>query len=388
MHSWIASVNPHSSDDLFDVGQAMYRLVKSAQWDVIAAAALEKPFSDFIDIRDDFWPTSDPTDVPRIERVIEAVRLVQLGEALCDDLYLRFEALASFVTVFHSLLPLIRTNLRYANIGTTTNPVQETTVEYLSKFMDMQRAVNQVYEERNLGDALHRIQIGITKSAITKVFNVSLTDLTTPLFPRSEPRPRIVQKKKKNKSKRNRRNRKRKQDMYDQNDVDIDQDELETKPSSPIAQQGDVEIRIEPSTPPPASTIATIAVASSAERQCSTTVKSTKDNPGTNPASTRPRPAGPVIHHDLPESEKDPLLALKSKIANIPSRMSDFVKEMSSIFNVKQSKTRNSLAFFDKRTGIPVFGMHRPHAKFVCISKRHELLRHELSPKAGTCGSQ
>lgn len=149
--------------------------------------------------------------------------------------------------------------------------------------------------------------------------------------------------------------------MYDQNDVDIDQDELETKPSSPIAQQGDVEIRIEPSTPPPASTIATIAVASSAERQCSTTVKSTKDNPGTNPASTRPRPAGPVIHHDLPESEKDPLLALKSKIANIPSRMSDFVKEMSSIFNVKQSKTRNSLAFFDKRTGIPVFGMHRPH---------------------------
>lgn len=175
MHSWIASVDPHSPDDVFDVGQAMYRLVRSAQAEVIHAAVAETPFSDVLKIeggvlkftgevlhRQDqdvhsmtvdsmladgvamsIMPAefiqvmtlarSDPTEVSRIERVIEAVRVVQLRETLCDDLYLRFEALASYVTVFRSLLPLIRTNPRYASINVRTNPVQETMLEYMSK---------------------------------------------------------------------------------------------------------------------------------------------------------------------------------------------------------------------------------------------------------------
>lgn len=393
LQSWVASVDPNSPNDVFDVGEAVYKLVKMAQYEAIHSAVWETPFCNFMEKRGDMvyfnadvtssvpggqslfdldpvlvdkltlaalppegsrlltLGRTDPTDVDQIERIIEAVRLMQREEALSSDLYLRFEALATYVTVFRSLLPLICTHPRYVEIGKCTidTPRQENFVDYLSTLEKMHNAIYEVYEERDQrrGKALsrktkrtlHSVRIGITKSAISNVFNVVQPDLTTPLFPRSEPRPRTSSSQKK---RRKRRTKKKKKIFTPETGISVAplvDDELETKP------------------PMTDSTDAITELGSRTERQCSITDCSASDHSYANIRTEF------TSNHaaNLPERKSNPAEALKTKLTSLPSRMTDFMKVMSRFFEVKQSRTKNSMAFFDRQTGNAVFGMHRPH---------------------------
>lgn len=403
VQSWIAAVDPNSPDDVFSIGQAVYKLIESARYDVVDVASLEEPFKDFLttdsgladfrthaaiqllpgqeldlhllgglDLTDELaarlmppavchlftMTKTDPTDVVRIENTINAIRQLQLDKALCGDLYLRIEALATYLTVLDALLPLISTHPRYAEIHTTTNPVSDTMTEYLSTWRKMQLEIIHEYLDRRVrrhgarnrppssSSLLHRIRIALAKAAVSKAVNVDMADLTTPIYPRSEPRPRPSLKK------RRKRRTKKKATSKAETDVDV-----------VLPEHDDKELEMKRSMPAPSASGSDASEVPRNERSSRKSHAEAESDANGKESRSRSTVASDKLtaSRKVPESKATPAEALKAKLRDLPSRMADFVGDMLTVFTMRESRTRNSLVFFDKQSGAPVFSMHRPH---------------------------
>lgn len=262
VQSWIAAAEPGSQDDAFNIAQAVYKLIKLAQGEVISAARYDERLRNFVTeepggmtwrIRylpgrqqnqdQDYIMTdrmakkhlppdvymlyamtmSDPTDIKTIENMIGLARdLEEADNPLRYDLFLRVEQLAHYTAVLGALFPLIHNHPGYIRIGETSNPYLDEVMSNLdnnglpmcSAFLDYVNKVEHYQQQsrytiRDWMNSDKRIEAvkatmrAAMKAAAWEVLEVMVDDdLTTPLFPLKEAKTRKKRAKKTKKKRR------------------------------------------------------------------------------------------------------------------------------------------------------------------------------------------
>ncbi|XXQ36527.1 Uncharacterized protein PBTT_07543 [Plasmodiophora brassicae] len=264
VQSWIAAAEPGSQDDAFNIAQAVYKLIKLSQGEVISAARYDERFCDFVieepggltwrllsldpsggrcqnQDQENMFLTdemvkahqpdlymmyamtmSDPTDIENIKNMIDIARTLEENDALSYNLFLRVEELAHYSAVFRALFPLIRNHPLYDRIDETPSLYLDelmlsvddklqriliASMNYVTKVEHYQQ--DSCYTIRDWQNSGKRTEVvkatmrAAMKAAAWEVFEVQVDDdLTTPLFPLKEPKTRNKRAKKTKKKRR------------------------------------------------------------------------------------------------------------------------------------------------------------------------------------------